>query len=223
MSVAGFTCKQLASTQVQGAREREQHQVELHQLFRRWKHVEQQWNDKLQADNTLEDDAMYYEAVAKAFEKKDPERDVSPFMIARLANLCRKEYRVIQFEKGLRRIHNDNRVLINSMYQQSELFEKENEQVKAEATWKVEEARAGLVKFEQRKVQELREGLEWKTRELLALREQARNKQREKEHQLRRIQAAMETARSLWVDQSDWVDIDDDFGHAAASEWVLCS
>jgi hypothetical protein len=63
----------------------------------------------------------------------------------------------------------------------------------------------------------------WKKRELLALREQAKNKQREKEHQLSQIQAAAETARSLWVDQSDWVDIDDNCRHAAGSEWVLCS
>jgi hypothetical protein len=135
----------MASTQVQSDRERERRQVEWHQLFSRWTHVEQQWNDKLQADHTVEDEAIYYEAVAAAFVKEDPNRNVSPFMIARLANLCRKEYRAIQLEKGLRRVHNDYRVMINAMHQQSEQLEKEIEQVKAEATWKVEEARAELL------------------------------------------------------------------------------
>lgn len=94
---------------------------------------------------------MYYEAVATAFEKEDPVRDVSPFMIARLANLCRKEYRAIQLVKGLHRVHDDYRMLINLMYQQSEQFEKEAERVKTEATWKVEEARTRLVQFSNEK------------------------------------------------------------------------
>jgi hypothetical protein len=223
MKLKGFSFSKLTELQVQGARERASRRIEVSQLASRLEHAETKWRTRIQRNN-VQDWPIYSEAIIEAFSQDD--RDISPFMVARLAELCRQEYREIEAQKGLRRLHNDYRVNINWMYQAIESAGKEKDKVEKELKSRIEALKQELEVTEKKRIEELRAILEWKRRELMRLRERKLHELENMEKKKHFTPKAPEPVIvEKWNDRSDsWVDIeDDDFQSNGGSEWVLCS
>jgi hypothetical protein len=218
IKMARFSYRKFTEIQVQGARERAFRQVEVSQLASRLDHVEEKYKEILQTPKE-KDMTIHHSAVVKAFSN-EKDREVSLFMTSRFAQICRQEYHTIMADKTLIRLRNDNRVVINWLFQQVQEAEKERGQMELELARKVEETRRELREFQQRKLQELQANLEWKKAELRALRDRKMKEiEDRKEQELIRARELVE--KQEWQDRSEWVDIEDDF--LMGSEWVVCS
>ena len=126
-SAPRFSYRQLTEAQVLGARDRSKRQVECHQLVCQLTQANEKWkrivDHKNQTSTALSHGDIYHRAIVKAFVEGGGEpddsnansttsycrRELSPIMIARLANLCYHEYYNEQISKGLRQTEEDCR------------------------------------------------------------------------------------------------------------------
>jgi hypothetical protein len=220
--MTGFSYRKFTELQVQGARERSQRQVEISQLACRMEHNEAKWKALIQK-NDDNDIFVFNEAIKDVFSKGYA-REVSPFMTARLAGVCSKEYRTIVAEKTYKQFHADHLAIINWMHQLADLEEKQKDEVKDDLKRKIECLRQEIREEKEKKIQELRATLEAKRQELFAL----------KQHKLEEVQDKKRKDQETAVmedlaDRCEWIDIEDNYFTASksvgggGSEWVLCS
>ncbi|KAL3939625.1 MAG: hypothetical protein SGARI_001301, partial [Bacillariaceae sp.] len=121
---------------VNGARDLSQRLAEKAEYERRLQEVKEKWhravmsirrpkksqatgggNEEQEAEKrAAEQDKemfMYQEAVKEALEKDDKIQNVSPFIIARLAVVLRKEYQAHRLEKFVDRLHDEQKSFVN--------------------------------------------------------------------------------------------------------------
>jgi hypothetical protein len=218
--MTGFSYRKLTELQVQGARERSQRQVEVSQFTCRMEHNEAKW--KALIDKNYDNDIFVFnEAIKDAFSR-DYARELSPFMTARLAGLCSKEYRTIVAEKTYKQLHNDRLAIIDWMRQLADLEKKQKSEVKDDLNRKIECLRQEITEEKEKKIQELRATLEAKKQELIALKQSKLEAIQDKERMVQET-AAMEDLD----DRCQWIDIEDNYFTASksggGSEWALCS
>jgi hypothetical protein len=221
MKLQGFSYLKLTALQVQGARERSNRQVEASQLSTRLAVAEKKWKSRVErAPPQQEDVEIFSNAIREAFE----DRDISLFMVARLAELCRQEYQSIQTEEGLRRLNNDYRVSINWMYQEIEKVEKEKVDIEEDLKSRIEALRQEVEEAKKKRQEDLKENLRWKRQELLRIREQLMKRLKEAKQQMECSKSPKPMLVKKCSEGSDWVDIDDDhFATSGGSGWVVCS
>ena len=217
----GFSYPKLTQLQVQGANERSKQQVELAGYLGRKVQLEAKWETIFQSDDAHVR-AISTDAIIQTFAK-DVGREVSPFMVARLSDICYKEYKAIVADKTYRRLHNDYRVMINWMYQVLEQEEKDKKKIETEMSQKIESLKLEIAEIKRKGVQELRSSLELKKRELLVLRDLKKLELNQTQKQEIRKAKELATLQDF-VDKAEWVDIEDDFhGSHNGTDWVVCS
>jgi hypothetical protein len=218
--MTGFSYRKFTELQVQGARERSQRQVEVSQLACRMEYNEAKWKALIQEsdDNQI---FVFNEAIKDAFSR-DYARELSPFMTARLAGVCSKEYRTIVAEKTYKQFHDDRLAIINWMHQLADLEEKQKNEMKDDLNQKIECLRQEIREEKENKIQELRATLEAKKQELIALKQRKLEAIQEEERKDQETAAMDDLA-----DQCEWIDIEDNYFTASksggGSEWVICS
>lgn len=218
--MTGFSYRKFTELQVQGARERSQRLVEVSQLACRMERNEAKWKALIQK-NDDDDIFVFNEAIKDAFSR-DYARELSPFMTARLAGVCSKEYRTIVAEKTYKQFHNDRLAIINWMHQLADLEEKQKSEVRDDLNRKIECLREQIREEKEKKIQELRATLEAKKQALIALKQSKTEAIQDKERKDQKT-AVMEDIE----DRCEWIDIEDNYFTASksggGSEWVLCS
>lgn len=140
--------------------ERNQRARELAQLKSRRDQVKSQWLGGFETESIR---GSIYESVKESFS----DRNVSLFMIARIAEICVVEYRSLLKSKGLRRLENDNRMLINWMFEQHQKEDSRKREIEVE----IAAAKKELEELRRKKIEELKMVLQSKRRELLRLKE----------------------------------------------------
>ena len=138
--------------------ERAQRARELAQLKSRRDQVKTQWLGGFKMESIHE--AIYY-SVKESFA----DREISQFMIARVADICIVECRSLLRRKGLRRLENDNRMLINWMFVEHQKEDSRKREIQVE----IAAAKKELEELRRNKIEELKITLESKRRELLRL------------------------------------------------------
>jgi hypothetical protein len=138
--------------------ERAQRAHELAQLKSRRDQVKNQWLGGFETESIR---GTIYDSVKEAFA----DRDVSPFMIVRVADICIVEYRSLLRRKGLRRLENDNRMLINWMFEEHQKEDSRTREIQVE----IAAAKKELEELRRKKIEELKITLQSKRRELLRL------------------------------------------------------
>jgi hypothetical protein len=218
--MTGFSYRKFTELQVQGARERSQRQVEVSQLACRMEHNEAKWKALIQK-NDDNDIFVFNEAIKDAFSRGYV-RELSPFMTARLAGVCSKEYRTIVAVKTYKRFHDDRLAIINWMHQLADQEEKQKSEVKDDLNRKIECLRQEIREEKEKKIQELRATLEARKQELIALKQRKIEAIQDKERKDEETAALEDLA-----DRCEWIDIEDNYFTApksgGGSEWVLCS
>ena len=221
----GFSFSKLTELQVQGARDRSNRQIERSQLAGRLDSVEREWKSWFVpgSSNDKMDGELFCQAIKEVFH----DRDMSPFMVARLSELCRREFLAGQAEKGLQQLHNDQRAGINWMYQEIERLGEADPQIAAELETRISELKTELNDVREAGIENLRKSLEWKKSELIRLRKQKLEeleRMEKQEHFKPKQQEAVLVEK--WTERSEsWEDVDDDYfqPNNGGSEWVLCS
>jgi hypothetical protein len=218
--MTGFSYRKFTELQVQGARERSQRQVEISQLASRMEHNEAKWKALTQKNDDT-DIFLFNEAIKDTFSR-DHSREVSPFMTARLAGVCSKEYRTIVAEKTYKQFHDDRLDIINWMHQLTDLEENEKNVMTKELNRKIECLRQEIREEKEKKIQEFKAQLEAKKQELIALKQRKLEAVLDKERKDKEV-AAMEDL----AERCEWIDIEDNYftsskSEGGGSEWVLC-
>lgn len=219
----GFSFSKLTELQVQGARERSSRQIEGSHLANRLEHVDKKWRKILYGKEAQKNQAIFRQAIFDVFS---PEREISPFMVARLAEICRREYLVAEAEKGLQQLHDDHRSDINWLYQEIENSNKEKEKDVDELKARIMNLKSELEATKREGIQNLRECLEWKKRELVRLHEEKLEELKTMEKQEHFRPEAQEAVidENLLNRSDSWVEILDDCCQSnGGSEWVVCS
>ena len=146
------------AVEVRVDREVEQtHLQEQHdRTYQTWRTLMAQTNPDL--------DMAVREAVLQVFEG----RTLSKFMLNHISNWTSFEYRTILAERGIRRLHNDYRVLINWMYEKIEEAEKERIVMQGN----IEIVKQRLDEVKKQKIKELRASLEAKKHRLQKARDE---------------------------------------------------
>jgi hypothetical protein len=138
--------------------ERAQRARELVQLKSRRDQVKTQWLGGFEIESIR---GTIYQSVKESFA----DRDVSQFMIARVADICIVEYRSLLKRKGLRRLENDNRMLVKWMFEELQKEDSRKREIQVEIAATERE----LEELRRKKIEELKITLESKRRELLRL------------------------------------------------------
>lgn len=102
------------------------------------------------------------------------DKDMSPFLLGRLSELCCNEYQCMVLTGTRRRLHNDYRVLVNWFYEQIEEEEGAHREFKRSYEARVQQARENLICEEKKKMEDLRESLLAKKAALLKKLEDAK-------------------------------------------------
>lgn len=247
----------LTQLQVKGATDRSQRQLELAELANRLEMLETRWKESIRTTSTStssttgtgtttaknnqrdEDELQrHFDAIHLAYEE-DPHKEASPFMVSRLAKLSSAEYKSIQTEKALRRLHNDQRSVINWLHEEIEKGEQDKVLVDKDIKCRVQVMKKELVIVKKKYVENLQAILALKRQELVNSRSRLLQRLDDLKRQellkandpvyIKRYFTMTSTNHNNTTDNNDvtdWIDLDDDYFPTTAggnSEWVVCS
>ena len=147
MKLQGFSYSKLTELQVQGARERSSRQIEISQRTRQLEQVQQKWLAQLKGGDISQE--VYCEVIIDAFSQ---DREISPFMVARLANLCRREHQAVEFEKGVDKAHLEHRDAVQWMYEEMDKAGKDKIEMVQDLTTRVEAMKEELKVVKEKKM-----------------------------------------------------------------------
>jgi hypothetical protein len=227
MVLKGFSYSKLTELQVQGARDRSRRQIESSQLNTRLEQARRKWKAALleQHKRQQQDDdlPLFQKAIHDVYEK-DPVKEISPFMAARLAELCRQEFKNAQREKALEQIYKQHRDITHYLCQEIDEYGKEKNRIKQELKKRVEAMKNEIEDMKKRTAEEMRANVAWKKQELFKLRASIMMRIEELEKKdWSQVQEPVLIKKC--IDGAEWIDIDEDYfpTKGVSSGWVVCS
>jgi hypothetical protein len=221
MVLNGFSYSKLTELQVKGARDRSRRQIESSQRTTRREQVQRMWKAALQ-EQDAGDLSLFREAISDVYENEHPKREISPIMAARLADLCRQEFKSAQHEKALEQLYDGQRESCEYLCQEINACGKEKNQIKEDLEKQVQAMKKDVEAMKRRKAADLRASLEWKKNELLKVRQTILMRIEELE---KKDWSQVPEPVLMCSEGAEWVDIDEDYFHTKgpSSGWVVCS
>lgn len=236
-ALGSFSYYKLTKLQVDGAQERSSRQSEASQLIARKTAVYEDWTQRVWGAPTSADDvSLFTEVIRDVFEG----RELSPFMVERLAKLCRAEYRAdkateeskfaqnlpTQEKQQLRQsLQNEEESTIQMIHDLQRAIRDAKRRMELDRYNKIQDLRAGLVA----KKQALHDILQQKANPTTTAPNPTpkRRSKTTKEAPPRATPSPTPAANT----SSDWIEIDDeDYFQPSSqqtatnnSDWVLCS
>ena len=129
-------CNELIQLQANGAKQRATRDNELREVIRCLDQVTKQWDEKIKPQKIM--DHRYSQAVLSVFGEGNENDDdgnqdrksMSPFLVQRLSQLCYHIHLMTTIEEMVKRIHQDNVVVINWLHERWESMERESNEMK---------------------------------------------------------------------------------------------